>query len=806
MFRCLAAALICVAGALAAGAVEEDLHSIRRLELDPQRCYRVRDVFLEREDLKLYFTDGHVALAKPVLGRTLAALFLATEPSDVGEVLLIPPTAAERESAARFLGETILNEKFRNAMLFFTDDTPQALEAAIRQSPAHQLDLEAGGRIAARWSTVLRNIVDSSVPRILLDLYSERSSDQGFFAAAVRGSTLGRFDIVIDTLRPEQVMAGRFVRAGGRSYYETWNQFEARSYRSGSRQPEPPAARLEDYRISVRLGTDLRLQAQAGATLVRPAGRSRAVGFEISDRLEVTSVRVAGAEVEFLQHRHVSPEHRRGTEHALVVVVLPESLREAQRLPIEFAYAGKIVTDAGSRVYFVRSRDNWYPRLGLQKTRYELEFRYPQHLDLVATGEPVEDYKDGGMRVSRFRSGRPIRMAGFNLGDYVAASREVDGFRVEVRATKTVEARLQAPRAPVVLPNSIGVGRRRGGARRDAPVLVLPNPPPANPAQGIERIADESAAAFRYFLRKFGEPALPLTVVSPVPGDFGQGFPGLVFASTLSYFQRGDSVMRPLASEAQRFYADLLRPHEIAHQWWGNVATVELDRDAWLMEALATYSSLLWLEERRGAQERNRALEHFRRNLLQQTAGQTLESMGPIVLGRRLRTARAPEAYRTIVYEKGAWVLHMLRGVLGDERFFAMLRSLCDEHRSVPVTTEGFRELAARWAPKNYRDPDLRDFFDQWVYGTGVPRLAVTWRQTSKGGRHNLTVQVQQSGVPDFFPLRVPVEVHTLPGRSLVKSVVTGDDEESARFSVVLRNPASRVVLDPEFSLLAQRP
>ena len=788
--------------ALAASDAASDLQTIKTLELDPQQCYRVRDVFLEREDVKLYFTDGHVIFGKPLLGRTVSALFLATRQTDIGEILVIPPTAAERASVARFLGETILSEKFRNAMMFFTDDTPEALKAAIRKSPLNRLDSDEGARIAPRWSVILRNLVEASASRMLLDLYSGRGTEDGFFAAAIRGGVHGRFDVVVDRTLPEQVVAGQLVRSGGRSYYEVWTRFMARSYRNGKSSPYAEAARLEDYRIDTRLSADLHMSVRAAASLVISDSRARALGFDLSGNLEVEAVRIAGQEVDFLQQRLVGPRRDSGSDNAPVVVILPRSLAEGQRYPIEFEYRGKIVSDAGSGVYYVANRQNWYPRLGFQRTRYELGFRYPGNLDLVATGSLVEDSTVEGTRSMRFRSERPIRLAAFNLGDYAAARREVDGFRVEVRATRNVEERLQPPRTPVVLPPSSLRGRRR--ERVDSPVLVLPSPPPDSPAEDIERIADDSADAFRFFLHRFGEPAMPVTVISPVPSFFGQGFPGLVYASTLSYFERGDRVLRNLAAGTQRFYADLMRPHEIAHQWWGNVVTSMMDKDAWIMEALATYSSLLWLEETRGVAERNLALVEFRDNLLRKDERGTVESAGPIVLGRRLRTSKLPQAHRVIVYEKGAWVMHMLRGILGDESFFSMLRQLCDQYSEIPVTTERFRLHAAGFVPDGYHDPTLRDFFEQWVHGTGIPRLSVDWKQTSGGGRHRFQLRLDQSQVPDHFTLSVPIEVHTLPGRSLVKHVVAGLDDE-AGFSVVLRNPASRVVIDPDSWLLAEK-
>jgi len=799
----LLVAVLCIAGIADGSTGAEDLRAIKDLQLDPDRCFRVRDVFLQREDAKFFFTDGHLIFAKPVLGRVVAALFLATDPSDTGELLLMPPDPAERQSTARFLGETILNEKFRNAMLFFTDDTAEELDAAIRESPGSRLDPEVGARIAPRWSIVLRNLIELSAGRALVDLYSGRPAADGFFVAAVRGRSLGRFDVVVDPTMAEQVVAGQLVRSGGKAYYEVWCRFQARSVRDGRREPAKPVAQLQDYRIEARLGDDLYMQVKTTATLVPHHSGARAIGFDISDKLEMTAVRIDGEEVEFLQSRQ--PEATgRDSDGTLVIAVLPEPMLSGENRQMEFDYRGKVVSDAGSGVYSVADRTNWYPRTGNELATYDLSFRYPARLDLVATGSRVADFIDGGMRVSRFDSGKPIRLAGFNLGDYASASRDVDGFRVEVRATKKVEPRLQAPRVPVLIPQTTLPSSRRN--RSQPTVLVLPRPPVESPAIEIERIADESAAAFAFFLRRFGEPAMPVTVISPVPGDFGQGFPGLVYASTRSYFQRGDRPLRNLSPGTQRFYADLLRPHEISHQWWGNVVYTPFDRDGWLMEALATYSSLLWLEEKRGAGERDEVLGGFLQNLIRKSDGQSVESAGPVVMGRRLRTAKLPEAYSLIVYEKGAWIMHMLRGFLGDDGFLALLRALCDQRGSEAVTTESFRELAAGFVPADYHDPSLRDFFDQWVYGTGVPRLAVEWDQDARGGQHHFNLRLVQSGVSDYFPVHVAVEVHTLPGRSLVKHVLVGDGSDDPGFSVVLRNAATRVVIDPDGWLLAEKP
>ena len=107
----------------------------------------------------------------------------------------------------------------------------------------------------------------------------------------------------------------------------------------------------------------------------------------------------------------------------------------------------------------------------------------------------------------------------------------------------------------------------------------------------------------------------------------------------------------------------MLQAHETAHQWWGNRVTAATYRDHWLMEALANYSALLYLEKSKGGKRVDiDARELPRRRCWRRTRrAQTVDSAGPIVLGPRLETSLEPRAWRTITYGKGSWIIHMLR-------------------------------------------------------------------------------------------------------------------------------------------------
>jgi aminopeptidase N len=330
--------------------------------------------------------------------------------------------------------------------------------------------------------------------------------------------------------------------------------------------------------------------------------------------------------------------------------------------------------------------------------------------------------------------------------------------------------------------------------------VVLPPELPPDPQVRLQEIASEIASAVEFMAARFGPPALPGLTVSPVPGRFGQGFPGLIYLSTMSYLAPQQKVIRSLDAHGRLFFSDILQAHETAHQWWGNVVTSAGYHDEWLMEALADYSALLYLENKNGRQPVAMALDTYKARLLQTVNGQTVESTGPIVLGMRLENSQTPTAYHSITYGKGSWIMHMLRRRMGDGGFLAMLADLRKEYERKPLSTEDFRLLAARFLPSGSADPQLENFFDQWVYGTGIPALKLSYAVKGKGGALRLNGTVTQSDVADDFSVLAPVEILLGHGKVLTQWVQTGEGEVT--FSVAVPSAPVRVVLDPDFSVL----
>jgi hypothetical protein len=404
------------------------------------------------------------------------------------------------------------------------------------------------------------------------------------------------------------------------------------------------------------------------------------------------------------------------------------------------------------------------------------------------------------MRVVRRRIAAPVRIAAFNLGDYEHVKVERGSYVVDVYANRKLEVALQprVPAMPPPLPQFGGISRRRPEAGDISPI----EPHVPSPTDYLQTLAGEVASALEFMAARFGPPALPHLTVAPIPGTFGQGFPGLIYLSTLAYLKSVPGTHITGASpSSELFYQDVLQAHETAHQWWGNRVTPATYRDNWLMEALANYSALLYLEKRRGAHALEVMLETYRENLLARNeAGQTVDSAGPIVLGMRLESSQEPRGWRAITYGKGSWIMQMLRGRMGDQKFFALLAEVSKRYDRKDITTEEFRLLAAEFLPPKSDDPKLETFFEQWIYGTGIPSIKLAWSVKGAAPNVRLTGTVTQSGVDKDFTASVPVEIAIAKGHTIAHWVRSAD--VPVTFTVALKAPPLKVTLDPHYGVL----
>jgi hypothetical protein len=217
--------------------------------------------------------------------------------------------------------------------------------------------------------------------------------------------------------------------------------------------------------------------------------------------------------------------------------------------------------------------------------------------------------------------------------------------------------------------------------------------------------------------------------------------------------------------------------HEVAHQWFGNWVTVRNWSHIWLNEGFATYAAALWHERKGGA----RAYAATMREL------DTHDFAGTVFVPDSMDVGHM---FTHTTFNKGAWVLHMLRHVMGDTAFFGTLRAWVRDNGHRSVTTDDFRRAceAAYGAPLDW-------FFREWVYGGGRPTYALGWHAASAGGGHDVAVTIRQMQPGRLFRMPLDVRVRTSRGDT---TFAVRDTARVQTVHVRVRGEPSGVTLDPD--------
>ncbi len=771
------------------------LNQLNSVTLDRTHIYAIRDAHVTRGRMEMYLNRGFIAFLTPVEGEITGAVFWGE-----GEVLMIPPDRAEKRSLAQFTQSPILEEKIDTVYMRFTDRTARELLAASR--PPDPDDPEQPGPFLEEWAAMgLVPNFETGV-RILMDMLSDRNHP--YFYARVHGEELGVFEIVDDERLAEPFSISSLGEAGSRKFNNTWCSFPTHRSVDDPVASWDVTARALAYTLDVRIHPDHSLEGRAEIQLESRSGQDRVISFGLSRWLAVAGVEDDhGRNVTVIQ----GPGEARAYDH--VEVVLPHPHPAGERYRLIFHYHGNVIADVGNGVLYVGARGSWYPNIDIGlPSEYDMTFHYPRKLVLVATGARVEEKTTEGEAESRWRSDGVFRVAGFNLGPYTSVERHAGKTRITVYATREAESSLEKQHANEP-PPPIVMGGSYPALRSALQLEVIP----LEPSALLNDVADVSSQAVQYYASVFGPFPYPRLAIAQIPGRFGQGWPELVYLSTLSFLPKTERSELGLSKEGDDPLGPTMIAHEIAHQWWGNLLGWQTYHDQWLSEGLADYAAALFLEQGKDGNHKFHHLLHiYKDDLLAKTSeGATVESGGPIWLGQRLSSSLDPEGYSNIVYKKACWVLHMLRGLMtdpktgSDARFFHMLRDFVTRYQGQAVSTEDFIHHAEKYMTP---ESDLEEnhkldwFFNEWVYDTGIP--AYTFKSEVRAlanGSYAVHGTITQSNVSEDFemPIRV-VALYARDRRVTLGQVVV--DARGATFKFTTHQKPLRVMIDEE-NLLA---
>ena len=226
--------------------------------------------------------------------------------------------------------------------------------------------------------------------------------------------------------------------------------------------------------------------------------------------------------------------------------------------------------------------------------------------------------------------------------------------------------------------------------------------------------------------------------------------------------------------------------HEIAHQWFGDSVTESTWADLWLSEGFATYFAGLFVQRYEGEE----AFQNYMTDAAQNIFEYEKRKRTPIF---DRDTESLVELLNANNYQKGAWVLHMLRSSLGDEVFFRGIRSYYEAHKNSTATTEDLRAALEKASGRN-----LRPFFTRWIYDSGHPQYELSWRFVHP---RQLRLVLKQLQPGNAFVDAVPVTITTPTGSQTI--VLTPTTKQLLK-TIRLTDKPTQLTLDPRNTLLKQ--
>ncbi|MBD0279679.1 MAG: M1 family metallopeptidase [Flavisolibacter sp.] len=222
--------------------------------------------------------------------------------------------------------------------------------------------------------------------------------------------------------------------------------------------------------------------------------------------------------------------------------------------------------------------------------------------------------------------------------------------------------------------------------------------------------------------------------------------------------------------------------HEIAHQWFGDMVTEKSFAHLWLSEGFATYLADVYIEKKWGKDSMQRRLQKEREAVLKFSR----TNNKPVVDS----TSDLMDLLNANSYQKGAWVLHMLRNTVGDTVFQKIIRSYYQQYKGSNADTRDFQAIAEKVTGKSWQS-----FFDQWLYQPGIPKISVHWQYVN----NKMVLNIEQKGAGKYaFPLQLAF-VDANGKQVLQQFMVT---PEPNVFSVPLTAKPSKIILDPNSTLL----
>ena len=732
----------------------------------PAAVAPVNNVVLRRDAMELRLESGTAYLLTPVSGRTVGIAFVGR-----GTLIFEPPLVVEQYNLRRVFGDSSVSGPVTAAVFIFADSTAEELKRRLTFGPgAAERSGDAQGAVKDALDYLVDGRSHTAMPALMTSLMNRHTT--GYFTAYVKRARGESVMIEYDPLQAEEVSLYRRGKMTGQRI-ETVCQFQRgadlmANVSVASEQPEPLT--LDGYDIEARIEGSYKFSATATQRLIGRAGSDPQewARFILYSELDVDSVSTDKGTPLSYYRRNNEPE---------LWVRFSKPVGPGDTVTVRVSYHGGLIGfgsaieqflpsnwDPARRQNFpvldswayIKSDAFWYPRYTTdQGAMFTLTFHTPKKLKFATIGRLVESSTTGDYTTTRWTTEAPTRHASFNIGKF----EQLD---------------IRDPRIP---PVTVQVNSE---AHATIARLILSAKRPE------EFVGADVANSLSFFTNVFGKPLFSQYTATEIPYFHGKAFPGMIHLSWITFIG--------LSSDGGD---EIFRAHEMAHQWWGIGVEPAGYRDAWLAEGFSEFAGMWYMQM--VMKDNDKYLKALRR--ARDDIRRERNKAAPIGLGYRAGES-SRGGYELMTYQKGAWVLHMLRNMMintrtmDESKFKAMMRDFYETYRGKRASTVDFQ----RTVETHFGQP-MDWFFNQWVYGTAVPTYTFSWNAESDStGTPAVRLRVRQGDVPPGFAMYVPVMIKFDEGEAIIRVLVRDEKTEA-----LVRLPAAprNVTLNPLESVLA---
>jgi hypothetical protein len=749
----LIAGVLCLSGvasAQAPGPNSDPMYQALRNSALGGEAVSLSNVELKREAGTFHLHSGVVCFVAPVNGKVTGAVFTGE-----GNFVLDPPMEMERKSLKLLTKEDEFSESFSQMVMRFTDSTYEELKN-VGKPGAGGCD---SGPLKDSQNSTRHKLKNNLEARLLEDVLSTEPG--GYFIAFIHGKHYDGHELYeIDPHEGHDQVS--FVTYDENKYGE-WASFPI--VRNGNNVQIGQPIRIDHQQLDTTFEKSGDLIGKATTTFTAHLNGLRVVPFDLFHSLRVRSVKTeAGETLSFIQEDK--------NDDADFAVVLSKPLVAGEKFTVTTEYEGKdAVRNEGNGNYFPVAREDWYPNnpgggLG-EYASYDMTFRIPKGMQMAATGVRVSESNEGGQNVSVWKSEAPQTVAGFSFGRF-----------------KLEEAKLQKPEYAIESyanqdpPN--WVQELQHAASGDA--LPTMGSHVSDMALGTmsttglnKKALAEGELAVQLYTDYFG-PSLfkHMQLTQQTACNFGQSWPELVWIPICYYFDT--TVRHQLGMDwGDRGYWKVVTPHEVAHQWWGHTVGFSSGRDQWMSEGFADMSASLYLTMVEKNPKKFIQFWNDERELLLERNAQGFRAIdiGSLTMGYRNNNSRTGDITRRLIYPKGAYILHMVRMMMhdnrtGDQRFKETMQDFVKTYSGKSATTEDFKAMLEKhMTPEMDLDGNhkLDWFFNEYVYGTQLPAYKMESSfDTGADGDIVFNMKVSQSNVDEKFRMLVPIYLELADG------------------------------------------